>query len=117
MLFPAPLDKQFYGDPEDQETADDHQKFKLEQTGGEEGQNDAKNNRQTRAGKNASAALVRRKGPHGHGDDDRIVARQQDIDQNYGECVEEESAVDLSHAAIAGYQDGFFLNVNDAGQR
>ncbi len=83
------------GDPEQEQAADDAQIGHAEQIGDREGEQYAKADRGAGAEQDAELALVDRQGPARHGDDDRVVPGQQEVDpdhlkQRQQECRGEE---------------------------
>jgi hypothetical protein len=80
-LFILALDK-LEGDPEQEQAADDSKERNAQEFRNEEGENDAKADRRARAEHDAELALVLRKRATGHGDNNRIIAGEKDIDPN-----------------------------------
>ena len=80
--FVVLLGDELDADPHQQQAADDLQIRELQQADGEEREDDAQHDRADRAPEHAPAPLMGRQVAAGERDDHRVVARQQDIDDD-----------------------------------
>ena len=81
-LLRGALDEELDGDPADEQPAEQLDIGRAQQLRHEEGRDDPQQHRGPGAEQDAAAALLARERPHRHRDDDRVVAGEDQVDQD-----------------------------------
>ena len=89
--------EELHGNPDHQRPAYESDVVKLEQPRGEKGQDDTEGHRRRSSRGDTDAAFPGRQRLHRQRDDDRVIARKQNVDQNDREYVKEEWGELMSH--------------------